>query len=80
MKYITDDKGHKYYVDNFDYQEDSFKKQFRLSGVKKNSQIPAKWLDNTWKWHWVYEFIYEDGKCFYIEIDYNNKFLYLTKK
>jgi hypothetical protein len=67
-------------VDTFKWQTSPNGNKFRLSGLKKNSQIPAKWLDNTWKWHWIYEFIYEDDKHFYIEIDYNNKFLHLTKK
>lgn len=80
MNYIKDSKGNTYYINHFNNQEDAFKKVFRFSGLKKNSQIPPKWLDSTWKWHWIYEFIYEDGKHFYIEIDYNNNFLHLTKK
>lgn len=80
MRYITDDKGHKYYIDHFKNQDDAFKKVFRLSGIRKNSQLPAKWLESTYKWHWFYDFIYEDGKQFSIEIDYNNKFVQLIKK
>lgn len=49
MNYIKDDKENKYYINHFKEQEDSFKKVFRFSGLKKNSQLPAKWLNNTWK-------------------------------
>ena len=92
MNYIKDDKGNTYYINHFNNQEDSFKKVFRFSGLKKNSQIPTIYEDSKGKKvneftkgriaknHWIYEFIYEDGKHFYIEIDYNNEFLYLTKK
>jgi len=80
MNKISINKDTSIRVDTFEWQTSPNGNRFRFSGLKKNSQLPPKCLENTWKWHWIYEFIYEDGKHFYIEIDYNNKFLNLNKK
>ena len=92
MNKISINKDTDVRVDTFNWQTSPNGNKFRLSGLKKNSQIPTIYEDSKGKKvneftkgriaknHWIYEFIYEDGKHFYIEIDYNNKFLYLTKK
>jgi len=66
---------------NFETQISKLGRPFRLSGVKKNLQLPEKWVDKVLKNHWIYSFIYldEQGGFFEIEIDYNDKFLKLTK-
>jgi len=54
---------------------------FRLSGTRKNSQLPSKWIDKTERWHWIHSFKYldEQGGFFEIEIGYNNEFIKLEK-
>lgn len=54
---------------------------FRLSSVRKNAQLPEKWIGNSFKYHWIYLFIYLDerGGFFDVEVDYYDKFLKLTK-
>lgn len=49
MNYIKDNKERKYYITHFNYQKDEFDDNFRLSGIRKNSQLPAKWLESTYK-------------------------------
>jgi hypothetical protein len=80
MKSISINKDTSVRIDTFEWQISPNGNNFRLSGIRKNSQLPAKWLESTYKWHWFYDFIYEDGKQFSIEIDYNNKFVQLIKK
>lgn len=67
-------------IDHFDWQTSPSGEKFRLTSLKKNLQIPAKWIGDSFKYHWIYTFIYESGRTFEIEIDYNDKFLSLTKK
>ena len=66
---------------NFDTQISKLGRSFRQSGLKKNSQLPSKWIDKVEKWHWIYSFKYldEKGGFFEVEIDYNDKFVKLTK-
>lgn len=65
----------------FETQISKLGRPYRLSGIRKNLQLPSKWIDKTEKYHWIYSFIYLDdqGGIFEIEIDYNNKFVKLTK-
>lgn len=80
MNFIIINKDISVRIDIFNWQTSPNGKNFRLSGIRKNSQLPAKWIGNTYKWHWLYDFIYEEGKKFSIEIDYNNKFVQLIKQ
>ena len=66
---------------NFETQMSKLGRPFRLSGTRKNLQLPEKWVDKVLKNHWIYSFIYldEKGGFFEIEVDYNDKFLKLTK-
>lgn len=66
---------------NFETQISKLGREFRQSGLRKNSQLPAKWIDRVEKWHWIYSFIYLDevGGFFEVEIDYDNKFLNMKK-
>ena len=53
----------------------------RLSGTSKNLQMPEKWIDKTFKNHWLYHFIFLDEKCGIItfEFNYNDKFVGIVK-
>jgi hypothetical protein len=66
---------------NFETQTSKLGRPFRLSGTRKNLQLPEKWVDKVLKNHWIYSFIYLDEKAgiFEIEVDYNDNFLKLTK-
>ena len=53
---------------------------YRLSAIKKNSQLPIKWLKcngvNTECWHWQYIFIYTDtNELFGFEFGYDDEFV-----
>ena len=56
-------------------QHDKNNRPFRLSGTRKNLQIPAKWIDKVLKYHWIISFIYldEQGGIFEINLDYFDK-------
>ena len=47
----------------------------RLSGIRKNLQIPSKWIDRTEKWHWTisYKYLDADNEYFEINLDYFDK-------
>jgi hypothetical protein len=66
---------------NFETQISKLGRPFRLSGTKKNLQLPEKWIDKDLKNHWIHSFKYldEKGGFFEVEIDYNDKFISLTK-
>lgn len=49
--------------------------KFRLSGSRRNAQVPEKWINGVFKFHMIYDFIYTDGKMVSFEFDYNGKFL-----
>ena len=71
---ITTPQGHIIYTD-LRTQVGTIGKEFRLSSVIKNTQIPPKWINNTEKHHWFYLFRYIDSDNFFkIEVDYFNKF------
>ncbi len=72
-------KDHIIRVDHFDWQDTPLGERMRLISVRKNSQLAPIWKkDNFGKnclyYHWIYTFIYENGKLLEIEIDYNDKF------
>jgi len=49
----------------------------RLSAISKNLQVPQKYINGSYKYHWIYTFIYldEQGGLVSFEYDYNDKFL-----
>jgi len=67
---------------NFETQTSKLGRPFRLSGTRKNLQLPEKWINKDLKNHWIHSFIYldEKGGIFEIEIDYFDKFVKLTKQ
>jgi len=67
---------------NFETQISKLGRPFRLSGTRKNLQLPEKWVDKVLKNHWIHSFKYLDerGGFFEIEVDYNDKFLKLIKQ
>jgi len=51
-------------------------REIRYSGIRKNCQVPDKWINGTFKSHWIYSFIYLDtGAVIEFEFDYENKYL-----
>jgi hypothetical protein len=66
---------------NFEIQISKLGREFRLSGTRKNLQLPEKWVGKDLKNHWIHSFKYldENGGFFEIEIDYFDNFLKLTK-
>lgn len=79
MKSIFLNKTTSVLIDTFDWQTSPQGHKFRLSGLRKNSQIPSKFINGMMRWHWIYRFFYEDDKEFYIEIDYYDKFVSMVK-
>lgn len=60
---------------NFETQVSTLGREFRLSGTRKNGQMPDKWVNGSYKSHWIYTFIYlDDKKTFELEFDYYDKF------
>lgn len=62
-------------LNTFDIQEGSLGRPFQQVGLRKNSQLPSKWINGSEHWYWIYTFRYLDGSesSFEIEIDYYNK-------
>ena len=50
----------------------------RLSAISKNLKVPQKYINGSYKYHWIYTFIYldEQGGLVSFEFDYNDKFLH----
>jgi hypothetical protein len=61
----------------FEEQTSPNGRPIRLSGIAKNLQVAEKWLDKTFKNHWIYTFKYLDAYDEFVsfEFDYNNKFV-----
>ena len=67
----------KYNTLNTQYDDD---RPFKNIGLRKNLQLPAKYIQGEYRHHWIYLFKYlDDNSCFEIEIDYNNRFVSKTK-
>ncbi len=49
----------------------------RLSGIAKNLQVAEKFIEKSFKNHWIYTFKYLDAYDEFVsfEFDYNNKFV-----
>lgn len=62
-------------LDSLDWQEGTLGKPFKQIGLRKNGQMPEKYINGSYKSHWIYTFKYEDGKMFELEIDYNDKII-----
>lgn len=65
---------------NFEPQLSKNGKEIRLSGISKNCQLPEKWLDKSFKNHWIYTFRYIGTETFVsFEFDYYNNFVGIIK-
>lgn len=63
---------------NFETQTSPNGRPIRLSAISKNLQVPQKYINGSYKYHWIYTFIYldEQGGLVSFEYDYNDKFLH----
>jgi len=76
---IINIKGFKIKI-NFDPQISKNGKEIRLSGIAKNCQVPQKYVDKTFKNHWIYTFRYIGTTDFIsFEFDYYDKFIGIVK-
>jgi len=65
---------------NFETQISKLGRPFRLSGTRKNLQLPEKWVDKVLKNHWIHSFKYLDDFTFFeVETDYQDNFVSLKK-
>ena len=63
-----------------DVQEGKLGKSFRQVCATRNGQMPEKWINGSYKFHTIYEFVYiEDEKRFSVETDYNGKIIKVKK-
>ena len=72
-------KNYKLYLDGV-VRESPNGKNYRLSAIKKNSQLPSKWVKkngvNDECWCWYYIFIYTDTlELFGFEFGYDDEFV-----
>ena len=63
---------------NFETQISPNGRPIRLSAISKNLQVPQKYINGSYKYHWIYTFIYldEQGGLVSFEYDYNDNFLH----
>jgi len=75
MKYLNI-KNNKILL-NFDPQTSPQGRPFRLSGIARNTQVMAKWINGGYKNHWLYTFMFTDeiGGFITFEFDYYNNFV-----
>jgi hypothetical protein len=65
---------------NFEPQLSKNGKEIRLSGISKNCQVPKKWIDKSYKNHWIYTFRYIGTENFVsFEFDYYGFFVGIYK-
>ena len=66
---------------NHETQTSKSNRPFRLSGSRMHTTIPAKWIDGVLNHHFIHTFRYLDKQdgFFEVEVDYENKFVSLTK-
>lgn len=66
---------------NFEIQISPNGRPIKWAGLRKNLQMPVKWVGKDEKWHWIYTFNYQDEKRggIEVEIDYNDKFVKMLK-
>jgi hypothetical protein len=65
----------------FDEQISPNGRPIRLSGIAKNLQVPEKFINKSFKNHWIYTFRFldKDDEFISFEFDYNNKFVNVIK-
>lgn len=65
----------------FDEQTSPNGRPIRLSGISKNLQVPEKYINKSFKNHWIYTFRYLDAIDGFIsfEFDYYGKFVGAVK-
>lgn len=66
---------------HFETQTSPNGRPIRLSGIAKNAKLPEKYVDGSYKNHWIYTFRYLDAIDGFIsfEFDYVGKFLSAVK-
>lgn len=62
---------------NFEPQLSPSGRPIRLSAISKNLKVPEKYVNGSFKNHWIYTFRYLDKEDGFVsfEFDYNDKFL-----
>ena len=59
---------------SFETQRGTLNRDFRLSGIAKNTNKPAVYIDGMQKWCWIHIFRYlDDNDFFALEVDYYGK-------
>jgi hypothetical protein len=74
MKNYIKVKDVKLYLDDR-IQVSPLGKQYRLSAIKANLKLPAKYLNKEYKNHYFYIFKYSDDSFFGFEFDYTDSFV-----
>lgn len=66
---------------HFDEQKSPQGRPIRLSGIEKNAKLPEKYVDGSYKSHWIYTFRYIDTLDGFVsfEFDYYDKFVQSIK-
>jgi hypothetical protein len=65
---------------NFEPQTSKNGRTIRYSGIRVNGQVPAKYIDGTYKQHYIYSFRYLDNdEIINFELDYLDKFVGVVK-
>jgi hypothetical protein len=65
---------------NFEEQLSPQGRPIRLSGISKNLKMPEKYVDKSYKNHWIYTFRYLGTDSFIsFEFDYYGKFVGVKK-
>jgi hypothetical protein len=76
MKNYIKIKETKIYLDDR-IQTSPLGRDFRLSSIQKDLQVPSKWLGGVECWCWIYRFRYLDNDHFFgFYFGYDGKFLY----
>jgi hypothetical protein len=76
MKNYIKVKDVKLYLDDR-IQTSPLGRDFRLSSIQKDLQVPSKWLGGIECWCWIYRFRYLDTDGFFgFYFGYDGKFLY----
>ena len=63
---------------NFETQISPSGRPIRLSAISKNLQVPQKYINGSYKYHWIYTFRYLDKEDRFVsfEFDYLDNFLH----
>jgi hypothetical protein len=65
----------------FEQQTSPNGRPIRLSGIAKNLQLPEKFINKSFKNHWIYTFRFldKDDEFISFEFDYNDNFTKVIK-